>query len=87
MLLRPGVPGAQRHPTAHDRVRTEGSGLERYAARFNAVEINTSFYRSHKPETYARFRRNVEKSRDDLMALLRKMKQDGPGTKRPGAVY
>jgi uncharacterized protein YecE (DUF72 family) len=33
----------------------EGSGLERYAARFNAVEINSTFYRSHKPQTYARW--------------------------------
>ena len=34
----------------------EGSGLERYAARFDAVEINSTFYRSHKPDTYARWR-------------------------------
>jgi uncharacterized protein YecE (DUF72 family) len=32
-----------------------GSGLERYAARFNAAEINSTFYRSHKPQTYARW--------------------------------
>jgi uncharacterized protein YecE (DUF72 family) len=29
--------------------------LERYAARFNAVEINSSFYRPHQPKTYARW--------------------------------
>lgn len=33
----------------------EGSHLERYAARFNAVEINSSFYRPHQPSTYARW--------------------------------
>ena len=33
--------------------------LERYASRFNAVEINTSFYRPHKPETYARWASSV----------------------------
>ena len=33
-----------------------GSHLERYAARYNAVEINSSFYRSHRPRTYARWR-------------------------------
>lgn len=33
----------------------EGSHLERYAARFPAVEINTSFYRMHRPATYARW--------------------------------
>lgn len=32
-----------------------GSQLERYAARFDCVEINSSFYRPHKPETYARW--------------------------------
>jgi uncharacterized protein YecE (DUF72 family) len=33
----------------------EGSGLERYAARFDAVEINSTFYRAHRPATYARW--------------------------------
>lgn len=33
----------------------EGSHLERYAMRFDAVEIDTSFYRPHRPETYARW--------------------------------
>jgi uncharacterized protein YecE (DUF72 family) len=32
-----------------------GSHLERYAQRLNAVEINTSFYRPHRPATYARW--------------------------------
>lgn len=32
-----------------------GHWLERYAHRLNAVEINSSFYRLHKPETYARW--------------------------------
>ena len=33
----------------------EGSGLQRYAARFTAAEINSSFYRPHRPQTYARW--------------------------------
>lgn len=33
----------------------EGSHLERYAAVFPAVEINSSFYRPHKPATYAKW--------------------------------
>jgi uncharacterized protein YecE (DUF72 family) len=37
----------------------EGSHLERYASRFNAVEINSSFYRSHRPATYARWAASV----------------------------
>ncbi|MNG72192.1 hypothetical protein D3C79_306110 [compost metagenome] len=32
-----------------------GSHLQRYAARLNAVEINSSFYRPHRPATYARW--------------------------------
>jgi len=37
------------------RFPEEGSHLERYAQRFAAVEINSSFYRSHRPATYARW--------------------------------
>lgn len=37
----------------------EGSHLERYASRFSAVEINSSFYRSHKRETYERWAASV----------------------------
>ncbi len=34
---------------------SQGTHLERYARRFSAVEINSSFYRPHKPATYARW--------------------------------
>lgn len=37
------------------RFPAEGSHLARYAARFPAVEINSSFYRPHRPATYARW--------------------------------
>ena len=33
----------------------EGKGLERYAAAFDAVEINSSFYRPHQRKTYERW--------------------------------
>ena len=36
-----------------------GSHLERYARIFDAVEINSSFYRPHRPETYARWAESV----------------------------
>jgi uncharacterized protein YecE (DUF72 family) len=36
-----------------------GSHLERYAQRFNAVEINTSFYRPHRTTTYQRWAASV----------------------------
>ena len=38
-----------------DRFGDGVSNLARYATRFNAVEINSSFYRPHKSETYARW--------------------------------
>jgi uncharacterized protein YecE (DUF72 family) len=36
-----------------------GSHLERYASVFGAVEINSSFYRPHRPQTYARWAASV----------------------------
>ncbi len=37
------------------RFPSEGSHLTRYAERLQAVEINSCFYRSHRPATYARW--------------------------------
>lgn len=37
----------------------DGSHLERYGAVFPAVEINSSFYRPHRPQTYARWAASV----------------------------
>ena len=36
-----------------------GSHLIRYAQRFSAVEINSSFYRSHRPATYGKWAASV----------------------------
>jgi uncharacterized protein YecE (DUF72 family) len=36
-----------------------GSHLERYARRFHAVEINSSFYRPHQRKTYQRWAQSV----------------------------
>jgi uncharacterized protein YecE (DUF72 family) len=45
------------NPPAERENRAAGeSHLEHYAARFNAVEINSSFYRQHKRDTYERWR-------------------------------
>jgi uncharacterized protein YecE (DUF72 family) len=40
----------------------KGTHLQRYAAVFSAVEINSSFYRPHRPNTYARWRDSVPDS-------------------------
>jgi uncharacterized protein YecE (DUF72 family) len=37
----------------------QGSHLERYGAVFDAVEINSSFYRPHRRATYARWAASV----------------------------
>ena len=47
-------------PRAHkQRFPENGSGLARYAARLNAAEINSSFYRPHAPATYERWSASV----------------------------
>jgi len=42
--------------TVADAFPAEGSGLERYATRFDVAEINSSFYRPHRPSTWSRWR-------------------------------
>ncbi len=37
------------------RFPTVGSHLQRYSATFSCVEINSSFYRPHRPSTYSRW--------------------------------
>lgn len=37
----------------------EGMGIERYAARLSCAEINSSFYRSHRPSTWTRWAERV----------------------------
>ncbi|MGV3743145.1 MAG: DUF72 domain-containing protein [Burkholderiaceae bacterium] len=48
-----------------------GNHLERYSARFSCVEINTSFYRLHRPDTYARWRDSVPEDFRFSVKLLR----------------
>ncbi|MEG9435042.1 DUF72 domain-containing protein [Edaphobacter sp. HDX4] len=43
-------------PTAHaPKFSSAGSHLERYARIFHCAEINTTFYRPHRPATWARW--------------------------------
>lgn len=41
------------------RFGAKGSALERYARAYSGVEINSTFYRMHKPETFARWAQTV----------------------------
>lgn len=55
MTVRIGTAGwsiASRHA---DQFPREGFSLERYATRFNCAEVNSSFYRAHRPATWSRW--------------------------------
>jgi uncharacterized protein YecE (DUF72 family) len=53
--IRIGTAGWTIPQAVSKRFPGEGGQLARYARLFNAAEINTSFYRSHRPATYARW--------------------------------
>ena len=57
--IRIGTAGWSLYRPPAGRFPDKGSHLERYAATFDAVEINSSFYQPHKPETYARWASSV----------------------------
>ena len=55
MTVRIGTAGWSIPRRVADAFPAEGTGLERYAARFNAAEINSTFYRPHRPGTFERW--------------------------------
>jgi len=55
---------------AHKGSRTVSASVTGQLAHEEALGL-------HRPETYHRFRQNVERSRDDFMALLHDVKQRG----------
>ena len=57
--IRVGVAGWSLPKEHSDRFPEEGTHLTRYAARFPAVEINSSFYMPHRRTTYARWAASV----------------------------
>ena len=54
-----GTAGWSVPSAAKEAFAKEGSQLERYSARFTCVEINSSFYRPHRVETYVRWSASV----------------------------
>ena len=54
-----GCAGWSLPPTEKHRFPEEGSHLARYAAKFPAAEINSSFYRPHLRSTYAKWAASV----------------------------
>ena len=57
--LRVGCAGWNIPKEYADRFPAEGTNLKRYAQVFPTVEINSSFYRPHKPTTYERWAESV----------------------------
>lgn len=55
MTMRIGTAGWTVPKAVADRFAPDGPHLRRYAARLNAVEINSSFYKPHRPQTYRRW--------------------------------
>lgn len=54
-MIRIGTAGWSVPRAVAEAFPTEGSALQRYAARLDAVEINSSFYRPHRRATYERW--------------------------------
>lgn len=61
MSVRVGCAGWSLPKEHAARFPNDGTHLERYAVRFSCVEINSSFYRPHRPATYARWAASVPK--------------------------
>jgi uncharacterized protein YecE (DUF72 family) len=57
--LRIGTAGWAIPTGAADSFSREGSSLERYSGRFRCAEINSSFHRSHRPDTWRRWAESV----------------------------
>ena len=62
--------GSMRYVLGHKGARPVSSAVAALRQREQVLAL-------HRPETYDRFRGNVEKSRDSLMALLRQINHDG----------
>jgi uncharacterized protein YecE (DUF72 family) len=58
-MVRIGTAGWTIPTRAAQAFPVEGSALERYAARFDCAEINSSFHRSHRPDTWRRWAGSV----------------------------
>jgi uncharacterized protein YecE (DUF72 family) len=57
--VRVGTAGWKIPAPLRDRFAGDGTHLQRYAAQFSCVEINSSFYRPHRVSTYARWATSV----------------------------
>lgn len=58
-VLRVGTAGWRIAKPHREAFPSDGSSLERYTARLNCVEINSSFHRTHRTSTYERWAQSV----------------------------
>jgi uncharacterized protein YecE (DUF72 family) len=58
-MIHVGTAGWSIRPAFAEEFPGEGTHLQRHAERFDAVEINTSFYRPHRRATYERWAASV----------------------------
>lgn len=58
-MIRVGTAGWTLPRAEQEHFPDAGTHLQRYAGRFAAAEINSSFYRPHRPTTYARWAESV----------------------------
>src|SRR3954468_22101540 len=72
-----GTAGWTNPPTERIHRAPENSHLQHYAARFNAVEINSSFYRSHARKTYERWSADTPASFRFAVKAPRSITHDG----------
>lgn len=78
-----GVAGWSIPSRYKDDLPGDGSHLQRYAERLNAVEINTSFYKHHRPQTYARWAASVPPHFRFSVKVPRALTHDGELTADP----
>jgi uncharacterized protein YecE (DUF72 family) len=76
MTMRIGTAGWGLPRQWRDQFPATGSYLERYAAMFSAVEINSSFYRQHKRAVYERWAAAVPSSFRFAVKLPRAITHD-----------
>ena len=62
--------GSMRYVVAHQGARKASAAVATQRAKEESLGL-------HRPETYDRLRRHIERSRDDLMALLQDLKRQG----------
>jgi uncharacterized protein YecE (DUF72 family) len=75
-ILRIGTAGWSLPRESLSAFPASGSHLQRYAAVFNAAEINSSFYRAHKRETYERWAASVSSDFRFSVKLPREITHD-----------